>query len=82
MLNKAEINEELSDYIRLLRLKYRRSQEEMSQLLGVSRNTYSKWERNPIYLSLETLLKIGDVLDENILIFFQEYVAKSNHNGV
>jgi transcriptional regulator with XRE-family HTH domain len=54
----------------------------MSQLLGVSRNTYSKWERNPIYLSLETLLKIGDVLDENILIFFQKYVAKSNHNGV
>jgi transcriptional regulator with XRE-family HTH domain len=83
MLNKADINEELSDYIRLLRLKYRKSQEDMGNLLSVSRNTYSKWEKNPIYLSLETLLKIGDVLEENILIFFQDYVAKSNkYNGV
>lgn len=78
MIIKQEFNEELSDYIRLLRLKYRKSQEDMANLLGITRNSYSKWERNPISLSLETLLKIGDVLDENILIFFQNYVAKSN----
>lgn len=78
MINKEKINTELSDYIRLLRLKYRKSQEDMGQLLGVSRNTYAIWERRPISLSLETLIKIGEVLDHNILIFFKEYVAKSN----
>lgn len=78
MINKEKINTELSDYIRLLRLKYRKSQEDMGQLLGVSRNTYSIWEKRPISLSLETLIKIGEVLDDNILIFFKEYVAKSN----
>lgn len=78
MINKEKINTELSDYIRLLRLKYRKSQEDMGQLLGVSRNTYAIWERRPISLSLETLIKIGEVLDDNILIFFKEYVAKSN----
>lgn len=78
MINKEKINTELSDYIRLLRLKYRKSQEDMGQLLGVSRNTYAIWERRPISLSLKTLIKIGEVLDDNILIFFKEYVAKSN----
>lgn len=78
MINKYEFNLELSDYIRLLRLKYRKSQEDMGKLLGVSRNTYAIWERKPISLSLDTLIKIGDALDENILIFFNQYVAKRN----
>lgn len=78
MINKYEFNLELSDYIRLLRLKYRKSQEDMGKLLGVSRNTYAIWERKPISLSLDTLIKIGDALDENILIFFNRYVAKRN----
>lgn len=81
MLDKEKINSELSDYIRLLRLKYRKSQDDMGHLLRVSRNTYSKWERKPIVLSLETLLEIGNVLNEDILIFFKEYVAKRNNMG-
>ena len=47
-------------------------------LLNISRNTYTIWENNPIALSLENILKIGKVLDEDIIIFFKEYVAKSN----
>lgn len=78
MIDKEKVNTELSDYIRLLRLKYRKSQEDMGQLLGVSRNTYSIWERRPISLPLETLIKIGDVLDHDIFIFFKEYVANCN----
>lgn len=78
MINKYEFNQELSDYLRLLRLKYRKSQEDMSKLMGVSRNTYSIWERRPIVLPLDTIIKIGDLLDENVLIFFSQYVAKSN----
>lgn len=78
MLDKQTVNQELSDFIRLLRLKYRKSQEDMGQLLGVSRNTYALWERNPIKLSVETLMDIGRVLDENIFIFFQRYIANCN----
>lgn len=78
MIDKEKVNTELSDYIRLLRLKYRKSQEDMGQLLGVSRNTYSIWERRPISLPLETIIKIGEVLDQDIFIFFKEYVANCN----
>lgn len=72
------INSELSDYIKLIRFKHKKSQEDMAKALSVSRNTYSIWENNPISLSLETLIKIGEVINEDMVIFFKEYVAKSN----
>ncbi len=79
MLDKETINQELSDFIRLMRLKYRKTQEDMGNLLGVSRNTYALWERTPIKLSIETLMDIGRVLNEDIFIFFQSYIAKRNN---
>lgn len=78
MINKYEFNQELSEYLRLLRFKHRKSQEDMGKLIGVARNTYSIWERRPIVLPLDTIIKIGDLLGENVLIFFSQYVAKSN----
>ncbi len=75
---KLDLNHELSEYIKLIRFKHKKSQEDMSILLKISRNTYSIWENNPIKLSLDTLIEIGIALDEDILIFFNEYVAKCN----
>ena len=79
MLDKQTINQELSDFIRLMRLKYRKSQEDMGNLLGISRNTYAIWERTPIKLSIETLMDIGRVLNEDIFIFFFFCIAKRNN---
>lgn len=73
-----DLNKSLSEYLKLLRFKHKKSQEETAMLLNISRNTYTIWENNPIALSLENILKIGKVLDEDIIIFFKEYVAKSN----
>lgn len=78
MIDKETLNQELSDYIRLMRLKYRKSQEDMGNLLNVSRNTYSQWEKNPISLSLEKLMDIGRVVNEDIIIFFKNYIAERN----
>ena len=72
------LNSELSDYIKLLRFKSKLSQEKVAEKLGVSRNTYSTWENNPIQLDLETLDKIGKILNTDIFIFFNNYVAKCN----
>lgn len=79
MIDKQTLNQELSDYIRLLRLKYRKSQEDMGHLLGVSRNTYAIWERTPIKLSVETLMDIGRVLNEDALIFFKDLYCKTQY---
>ena len=73
-----DLNNNLSDYIKLLRFKSKLSQEEVAEKLDISRNTYNNWENNPIQLNLETLDKIGIVLNSDIFIFFTEYVAKSN----
>ena len=73
---KLNLNHELSEYIKLIRFKNKKSQEDMGNSLKVSRNTYSIWENNPIKLSLDTLIEIGTILETDILIFFNEYVAK------
>lgn len=75
---KLDLNHELSEYIKLMRFKNKKSQEDMSNSLKVSRNTYSIWENNPVKLSLDTLISIGIAMKEDILIFFNEYVAKCN----
>lgn len=74
------INSELSDYIKLMRFKKKMSQDDVAEILKISRNTYGTWENNPIALSLETLVKVFAVFDENILYFFKTQVAKSNSN--
>lgn len=73
-----DLNTELSEYIKLLRFKCKKSQEDMASILKISRNTYSAWEKKPIKLSLDTLIEIGNILEEDILIFFDNYVAKRN----
>ena len=78
MIDKETLNQELSDYIRLMRLKYRKSQEDMGILLNVSRNTYSQWEKTPISLSLEKLMDVGRVVNEDIFIFFKKNIAERN----
>lgn len=72
------LNQELSDYIKLLRFKKKYSQEEVAKKIGITRNTYSIWENKPVALSLETLVNLFDVFEEDALIFFKKYVAKSN----
>ena len=72
------LNSDLSDYLKLLRFKFKKSQEEVAKELNITRNTYSSWENNPICLSLETLNKVTNVFGEDAIIFFKDYVAKSN----
>lgn len=74
------LNEELAEYMKLLRFKAKKSQEDVAKDFGISRNTYTNWENNPISLSLDLLNKIVSYFDEDLLIFFKTYVAKCNVN--
>lgn len=75
---KNDINFELSEYIKLLRFKAKLSQEDLANKLNITRQMYQKWEAEPIKLNLVKLIEIGNACNENILIFFNEYVAKCN----
>lgn len=79
-MNKI-LNDSLSDYIKLIRFKAQKSQEEVAKELNVSRNTYSIWERNPVQLKLDTLIEIGNILNNDIIIFFNQYVAECNEEN-
>ena len=76
------LNSELIDYIKLMRFKSKKNQDQVAKILDITRQTYSLWENNPIKLSLEDLIKVGNAIDTDILIFFEEYVAKRNKEGV
>ncbi len=73
------LNDDLSEYLKLLRFKSKKSQEDVAKELDISRNTYTTWENNPMSLSIDTLNKITNVFGEDIIIFFKQYVAKSNN---
>lgn len=75
---KKNLNESLSDYIKLIRFKSKKSQEDVAKELNISRNTYSIWENNPVQLKLDTLIEIGTILNHDIIIFFNQYVAECN----
>lgn len=75
------LNTALSEKIKLLRFKTKKSQEEIANELNVSRNTYARWENYPITLDLKTLEKIGIVLNYDMTNFFNEYVADCNENN-
>lgn len=75
---KEQINEALSEYLKLLRFKNKISQESIANKLKVTRQCYTNWEKNPIKLNLDQLIEIGIVIDEDVLIFFKDYIAKSN----
>lgn len=64
------INSDLSDYLKLLRFKSKKSQEEVAKGLDVSRNTYAILEYNPISLSLDILNRITNFFDNDITNFF------------
>lgn len=75
---KKDLNDSLSDYIKLIRFKSKKSQEDVAKELNISRNTYSIWENNPVQLKLDTLIEIGTILNNDIIIFFNQYVAECN----
>ena len=75
---KKNLNDSLSDYIKLIRFKSKKSQKDVAKELNISRNTYSIWEKNPVQLKLNTLIEIGTILNNDIIIFFNQYVEECN----
>ena len=68
-----DLNSKLSSYIKELRYKVNKSKKEVADELKVDRNTYSKWEKEPISLHFDTLNNVVDLLGGNVKSFFQDY---------
>lgn len=76
-----KLNNDLSEYLKFLRFKNKLSQENIAKKLGITRQCYSLWELKPTKLRLDQLIEIGLVMNENILFFFENYIAKSNKDN-
>lgn len=78
MVDIENLNYELSEFLRMSRAKNKRSQEKAGRILNISRNSYALRERNPKNMTLDKLLDMSNKLDNDVLIFFKDYVAKRN----
>ncbi len=68
-MTTAEIKE-LSELIKLLRFKKKKTQEECAKALGISIPTYKNIEDNPNKLNIDQAIKLSEFMDYNILQFF------------
>lgn len=70
-----------SEKIRLLRLKFSMSQEEMAGKLGVSRQTISKWESGGAYPEIDKLIIISDLFDVSIDFLLKDKYSTGSQKG-
>ena len=63
--------------IKSLRSKHGKTQSEMAQMLGISRQSYNYIENNPTKAPLEKIMKIFKILNESIDDFL--YVLKQDY---
>jgi len=61
---------ETKNYLKSIRVRRNMKQEEVADLLSVSRQTYLDYENNPLQISLDILYKIIEILNGN----FEEFL--------
>lgn len=57
------MKEVVRNNIRSLRVKANLTQEEVAKTLGITRQQYYLYEKEPLKIKVETLLKLADVLN-------------------
>lgn len=57
------MKEVVRNNIRSLRVKADLTQEEVAKTLGITRQQYSLYEKEPLKIKVETLLKLADILN-------------------
>lgn len=68
----------LGDKLSGLRKESNYTQEQLADLLGVSRQTISKWESDTAYPETEKLIKIGKLFDCSMDYLLKEDVTEKN----
>lgn len=74
-----------SNIIKSIRNKYGYSQDNMAEMLKITRQSYNKLENNPTKASLEKVYAIFNMLNEDIDEFLnalkQDYMSQTNNKN-
>ncbi len=73
-------NKVISDKLRGLRAEKKVSQDEIADKLHISRETFRKYESNPLQMNVGLFIEMLYIYDTNPLIFFKTIMANC-HNG-
>ena len=71
----------ISNNIKSYRVRLGYSQENMADIMGLSRATYCDYEGNPQKLKVENLLQIADILKCNLSDFFVECIVTKSYKS-
>ncbi len=66
----------ISEKLRGLRAEKRLSQEQVAEKMGIHRETFRKYEKNPLLMSTGLFIEMLMVYNTNPLIFFKSIMAK------
>lgn len=66
----------VSEKLRGLRAEKGYSNEQIAEKIGIHRETFRKYEKNPFEMSVEIFIKILNIYDTNPSIFFDSIMAK------
>lgn len=67
----------LTEQIKMLRFKRKKTQEACAKALDISIPTYKNIENNPNKLTLDQLINLSDFLNYNFLQFFLNYILQN-----
>ena len=68
----------LGEKLSKLRKEYNYTQEQLADLLGVSRQSISKWESNLAYPETDTLIELGKLFDCSMDYLLKEEITEKN----
>ena len=58
------------------------TQEQLAELLGVTRQSISRWEQNQAYPEMEKILRLSDILEVSCDYLLKENVTKKDYTTV
>jgi len=75
MINSKLTNIKIGEKLKQIRLKNKKSQEEVSKLLFTSQSNISKLEKGNISITLEDLEKYCKIYNINLITFINECIS-------
>lgn len=67
---KKDTSNMITEHLKLTRFKLKLSQDDVAKALKISRNSYNFYENHPLSMSLETILKLNQILGIDLFNFF------------
>ncbi|MEA1850776.1 helix-turn-helix transcriptional regulator [Chryseobacterium sp. MHB01] len=79
---KTDLNMGVGTNLKKLRSKTKLSQQEIADMLGLDRNTYTNWENEATDIKSSYIPKLAEIFEVSIVDLFESGNKQSNYNNL